>query len=120
MKILIDMNLPPKLADLFAKKGIEAAHWHIIGAPDAEDSEIMAYARDNDYIVLTYDLDFTAILAVTHNIKPSVVQIRTQGFHTEQAAELIAAALLHSAEELEKGAILTIDTKKARLRLLPL
>ena len=36
----------------------------------------MAYAMANDCIVLTHDLDFSAILAATQGEKPSVVQIR--------------------------------------------
>ena len=41
------------------------------------DSEIMAYASANDYIALTHDLDFNAILAATQGEKPGVVQSRT-------------------------------------------
>jgi len=36
----------------------------------------MAYASVNGYVVLTHDLDFSAILAATQGEKPSVVQIR--------------------------------------------
>jgi predicted nuclease of predicted toxin-antitoxin system len=120
MKILLDMNLPLKLADLLTEKGIETAHWFNIGAPNAKDSIIMEYARKNDYIVASYDLDFSAILAVTHGQKPSVVQIRAQDLQTERTAEMIVFALRQNADELEKGAILSIDTKRARVRLLPL
>jgi predicted nuclease of predicted toxin-antitoxin system len=120
MKILLDMNLPLKLADLLTEKGVEAAHWFKIGAPNAKDSEIMEYARDYNYIIVTCDLDFSAILAVTRGQKPSVVQVRAQNLHTEQTANMIISALSHSKNELEKGAILSIDIKKARIRLLPL
>jgi len=120
MKVLLDMNLPITLAVLLKGKGVDSTHWFNIGAPDAKDTEIMKYARDNDYIVASCDLDFSAILAVTHGQKPSVVQIRAQGLHTEKTAEIIVSALLQNANELKKGAILSIDTKKARVRLLPL
>ena len=43
---------------------------------DAADIKIMAYAAEHGNIVLTHDLDFSAILAVTQGTKPSVVQIR--------------------------------------------
>jgi len=99
---------------------MEAVHWFAIGAPDAKDTEIMEYARDNNYIVLTYDLDFSTILSVTHGLKPSVVQVRVQRFHAEQGVESIVSALLQSEEALEKGAILSVDVKKSRLRVLPL
>jgi hypothetical protein len=38
----------------------------------------------------------------------------------KQDGEWIAAAIMQNKEGLEKGAILSIDTKKSRLRLLPL
>jgi predicted nuclease of predicted toxin-antitoxin system len=39
--------------------------------PDASDSDILGYAAANDYVVLTQDLDFGAILAITHGKKPA-------------------------------------------------
>ena len=42
----------------------------------AEDSEIMAWASVNDFVVFTHDLDFGAILALTRAEGPSVVQVR--------------------------------------------
>ena len=120
MKVLLDMNIPLKYAALLEKRGIEAIRWSDVGAPVAADEEIMAYARDNDFIVLTCDLDFSAILSATREMKPSVAQIRASVLHAEQAVDLVAAALLENAEDLRKGAILSIDIKKARLRLLPL
>ena len=35
MKVLLDMNLPPKLAELLTDRGIESVHWFSIGAPNA-------------------------------------------------------------------------------------
>jgi predicted nuclease of predicted toxin-antitoxin system len=62
MKVLIDMNLSPRWATVLTHAGLEAVHWSRLGAGDAADIEIMAYARTNDYVVLTHDLDFAAIL----------------------------------------------------------
>ena len=120
MKILLDMNIPLKYAALLADRGIMALRWSDVGAPSASDVEIMAYARENNYIVLTYDLDFSAILSTTHELKPSVAQIRASVLHAEQAVDLVASALIQNADEMEKGAILSIDLKKSRLHLLPL
>ena len=36
------------LDQLLADAGIEAAHWSTLGADNAPDSQIMAYARAND------------------------------------------------------------------------
>ena len=80
----------------------------------------MSYARDNGYTVLTHDLDFSAILAVTHGEKPSVVQIRAEDVSLDAIGKQVVAALIQMTSELEEGALLTIDPKRVRLRLLPL
>ncbi|MGO9438549.1 MAG: DUF5615 family PIN-like protein [Terracidiphilus sp.] len=98
----------------------DAAHWSTVGPPNAADAEIMTYAGVNDYVVLTHDLDFSAILAATHGEKPSVVQIRTDNMNLNEVGKQVIAALLQMTSYLEEGALLTIDPKRTRLRLLPL
>ena len=58
MKLLLDMNIPRKYTNLLKDKGFDVLHWSEIGEPRASDCQIMAYAREHDYIVVTYDLDF--------------------------------------------------------------
>ena len=120
MKLLLDMNIPLRFAGLLQDKGFEVLHWSDIGNPKALDDQIMAYAKEHDYIVVTYDLDFSALLSVTHNLKPSVVQVRATLPEATQIVNLITIAIFQNWDNLQNGAILTIDTKKARIRLLPL
>lgn len=120
MKLLVDMNLSPSWVNLLADAGIEAAHWSTLGAATAPDTEIMAFARTNDYVVLTHDLDFSAILAATHGDKPSVVQIRSDDVKPEVIGRLVVDALRQMTTELVEGALLTVDPNRTRLRLLPL
>ena len=120
MNVLLDMNIPLKYAPLLAQRGVIPYRWSDIGAPNATDTAIMTYARENNFVVLTCDLDFSTILAVTHELKPSVAQIRASVLYAERAADLISSALLQYTNELEKGAILSIDLKGARIRLLPI
>lgn len=120
MKLLVDMNLPPVFATMLTNNGIAAEHWHTLGAPDAKDYEILSYAISNDLIVISCDLDFSAILSCTRGQKPSVIQVRTQDYLNDETAALIVNAIIKNSRELDEGAILTIDAKKGRLRLLPL
>lgn len=71
VKLLVDMNLSPRWVGMLSEAGIEAAHWSKLGAHNTPGSEIMAYASVNGYVVLTHDLDFSAILAATQGEKPS-------------------------------------------------
>jgi len=120
MKILVDMNLPPKFAKMIADNGIETVHWYNLGSPDAKDVEILTYAQTHNYIVMTCDLDFSTILSVTHGKKPSIVQIRTQDYHTKAVVLLVVDTIKQCEDDLKEGAILTINAKRGRLRLLPL
>ncbi len=120
MKLLVDMNLSPKWVDLFRDSGWEAVHWSAVGQATARDSQIMAYAAANQYVVVTHDLDFSAILAVTHGKKPSVVQIRCEDVSAEIIGKQTVAALRHLQADLEAGALLTIEPDRTRLRSLPL
>jgi len=80
----------------------------------------MAYAARFGFVVLTHDLDFSAILAATKGKKPSVVQVRARNITPEAIGINIIAALQATGDELEAGALLTIDADRTRVRLLPL
>lgn len=120
MKLLIDMNLSPGWAAFLASEGIEAVHWSQVGRATAPDVEIMRFASQHDCIVLTHDLDFSAILAATQGRKPSVVQLRSDDVRPQVVGHRIATALKVLRDELEAGALLTLDMERTRVRLLPL
>jgi predicted nuclease of predicted toxin-antitoxin system len=80
MKLLLDMNLTPRWVPYLEAAGFETLHWSKVGRASAPDEEIMAYAARLGMVVLTHDLDFSAILAATKGKKPSVVQVRAQTF----------------------------------------
>ena len=90
MKLLLDMNLSPRWVEFLTVEGFGAIHWSSVGAANATDATIMAYARANDCTVLTHDLDFSAILAATGGEKPSVVQIRSEDVSPETIGTVVA------------------------------
>jgi predicted nuclease of predicted toxin-antitoxin system len=120
MKLLIDMNLSPKWAGFLAAAGHDAVHWSSVGAGNAPDTEVMAVALQGNQVVLTNDLDFGAILAVTHGQKPSVVQLRSDNLSHDSVGKQVLVALRQLANELEIGALVTIEPERTRLRILPL
>ena len=119
MKLVIDMNLSPRWVGILAEAGIESGHWSGIGAPNAPDSEIMAFAKSENCVVLTHDLDFSAILAATHGQKPSVVQIRSDDVSPDIIGPQVISALRQMTSELEDGALVTVAPNRTRLRILP-
>jgi len=120
MKILVDMNLSPKWAGFLTGNDIEAVHWSNIGSTDATDTEIMTYAKEYDFTVLTNDLDFGYILAITHGKKPSVIQMRIGALGHDRIGVVVLSAIKQLAAYIDKGALVTIDPRKTRVTLLPL
>jgi len=120
VKIVIDMNLSPTWVEYLGAVGVHAQHWSDLGDSRAKDRMIMAYARENGFVVFTHDLDFGNILAVTHATGPSVVQVRTQDPVPETIGELVVSALQKYGTLLERGALVTIELDKLRARVLPI
>ncbi|MBI4689741.1 MAG: DUF5615 family PIN-like protein [Nitrospirae bacterium] len=120
MKILLDMNLSPDWVDVLASEGLYAVHWSAIGPPTATDREIMAWAKTNRHIVLTHDLDFGAILAATGADSPSVIQLRFQDIAPEKSKHIVLDVISRFRNELEAGALISVDEDRGRIRVLPL
>jgi predicted nuclease of predicted toxin-antitoxin system len=119
VRILVDMNLSPRWVESLAAAGIDAVHWSSQGPPNAPDAEIMRQAAENDFIVLTQDLDFGAILAASTARKPSVVQIRADNTNPDHIGADIVKALRQAASELAQGALVTVEPGRRRMTLLP-
>ena len=120
MKLLVDMNLSPRWVRVLTAAGFEAIHWSKLGLANAPDHEIMAYAEENGYVVFTNDLDFGVILAETQAERPSVVQVRVGILRPNVIGKQVAETLRQLGDELERGALVSIDPKKTRARVLPL
>ena len=120
MKIVVDMNLSPRWVAYLNTAGLDAVHWSDVGAINARDETIMAWAIAVDVVVLTHDLDFSAILAFTQHTQPSVVQIRAADLNPDHIGAQVVAAIQQTHTELTTGAIVSVDPVQARVRLLPL
>ena len=119
MKIIVDVNLAVRWANLLSERGIEAVHWTSIGAGSTQDSEIMSYARQNGFAVFTNDLDFSAILVSTRASGPSVIQIRADDTRPEANLERVVNVFVKYSSAIEKGTVITIDQNKTRVHILP-
>jgi len=119
MKIVLDMNLSPKRNVLLTNAGFESVHWSSLGASDTPDADIASYAAANDSVVITNDLDFGMILVDRNTSMPSIIQLRLDDVRPTAAGQLVLAALLRYADDLAKGAFLTVEDRRTRIRPSP-
>jgi predicted nuclease of predicted toxin-antitoxin system len=120
IKILIDMNLSSDWVPLLQNAGWSATHWSTVGNPKAADRTIMEWAEANGHIVFTHDLDFGAILALTHQTGPSVLQVRGQDVLPDHMGNLVVAAIGQHETDLKSGALVVVDESENRVRILPI
>ena len=118
MNFVIDMNMGPEWIACLASAGHQAIHWSSIGPGDASDEEIIQWARDNDCVVLTADLDFGARLVRGGETTPSVVQVRTDETLVRLVGNVVLAAIRQSLTDLAIGALVTIENERYRVRRL--
>ena len=120
MKLIIDMNLSPEWAAFLRGCGWEAQHWSTVGDARAPDEEILAWARAHGATVVTQDLDFPRIMALTRAVGPSVVVLRITDELDPLTRARVAKALTATRTDLETGALMVLDERRSRIRLLPL
>jgi predicted nuclease of predicted toxin-antitoxin system len=119
IKLLVDMNLSPSWVPLLAGNGWPAVHWSTVGDPRATDRILMEWALANQYVVFTHDLDFGTALALTQAAGPSVLQVRGQDVLPDHLGSLVLAALRQHEASLQAGALVVVDEKRSRVRVLP-
>ena len=120
IKLLVDMNLSPDWVTVLKRHGWSAVHWSSTGNPRATDRVIMDWAVVHGYVVMTHDLDFGAILALTQEKGPSVLQVRAEDVLPDFLQDSVVAALEQHAGDLASGALVVLDESRSRVRVLPI
>ena len=120
MKLVIDMNLTPNWVVVLTAQRFDVVHWSAVGTTTATDATIMNWALTESRVVVTNDLDFGHILALTHATGPSVVLIRGPQLLPSQIGDVVVECLKTYEQELAHGALIVIDHQRKRVRVLPL
>ncbi len=80
----------------------------------------MRAAHDRGAVVITNDLDFGAMLASSGAEGPSLIQLRAADLRPEALAPILIETVRQLSSELESGALVTLESARNRVRLLPL
>lgn len=119
-KFLVDMPLSPELAAWLVLQGHDAVHASALGLSRADDHVILQRAREEARVLVTADLDFPRLFAMTHAQGPGLILLR-EGHYTEQETiALVTRALATvSFRELVRS-IVVVDHVRVRKTSLPL
>ncbi len=120
MKFLADMPISPKTVAFLRSLGHDALRASERGLDCAKDESIVEFARANGMVILTMDLDFTAILARTQAQGPSTILFRLRNPTVEQINRRLQELLPQAELQLQAGAIVIVEEERMRIRQLPI
>ena len=120
MKFLVDMPLSPTVAKWLRDQGHDAVHASDIGLFRAPDTEIMERAKNENRTILTADLDYPHLLALSKASEPSVILFRDGNWSDADVHERLRTILASLTEAEIVDSIIVVERERIRRRRLPL
>lgn len=120
MRFLADMGVSMTTVSALREAGEEVVHLREEGLIKLPDDRILAKAKQEQRVVLTFDLDFGELLAATGGATPSVVLFRMRNQTPAAVTPRLFRVLKACRTALEAGAIIIVEDEGYRLRYLPI
>ena len=119
MRFLADAGISVGTVEFLRLLGREADHVGSLGLARALDAEIVARARADSSVIITFDLDFGDLLALGVLDRPSVVLLRLSDERAVSVNEHLASVLTDRLRDLEAGSLILVEDTRCRIRRLP-
>ena len=119
LQFLADMNISPLTVENLRKLGWKIGRVSEILDRKSKDIDILDYAREHGKVIITQDLDFSAIVAQSGLNSPSVISLRVANAKPVIITRILISVLPLIETELCEGAIVSIDEKEYRIKKLP-
>jgi len=120
VKFLVDMPLSPAVAQWLEQKGHDAVHAYNIGLGRAPDEDMLDIAREEERVVVTADLDYPRLLALSGAEGPGLVLFRGGDYSDKQVLELMARVMASIPVSEFPSSVVVVDKKRIRKRRLPI
>ena len=120
MRFLATAGISPKTVHFLRRAGHDAVHVRELGLQRASDREGADRAGAEGRILLTFDLDFGAVLALNIVDRPSVVIFRLSDERAESVNRRLETVLAEQGKALEAGALVLVEDGRYRVRRLPI
>ena len=91
MKLLFDQNLSPRLVTMLVDLFPGSEHVQSVGLGEAADASVWEFARNNAFVIVTKDVDFSDRSALAGH-PPKIIWIRLGNCSTAEIASAEAEA----------------------------
>lgn len=120
IRFVLDMGIARSSGEFLGSAGHDAVHLRDLGLERLSDEGIVAKAQAERRVIVTHDLDFGRIVALSGQSVPSVVTLRLSDMTPSRVNSALEAALREAGPALEGGALVTITDRGTRIRKLPI
>ena len=100
--------------------GHDVIHLREQGLQRLPDPEILEKARREGRVLLTHDLDFSQLLALSRAASPSVIVFRLADMRPESVNRHLDQVLQQAQKDLAQGAVISVREGQIRVRSLPI
>lgn len=118
-KFIADIHISPLTVKELQKKGYDIIRVTDKLPATSLDKEIIQLAYQEKAVIITQDLDFSAIIAQSGLNGPSVISLRVANAKPDIITRILITVLPLIEAELREGAIVSIDEKEYRIKKLP-
>ena len=120
LRFLADMNLSPLTVDALQREGWDIVRVSTLLPANASDAEILLWLVGKTELVITQDLDFSALLALGGHAQPSLITLRLSNTDPSLVTERLRQIVPQSEQALQEGSAVTVDDSSLRIRRLPI
>ena len=120
VQFLADMNISPLTVAALADEGMDILRVSSLLPASASDSDILSLARQQGRILITQDLDFSALLALGGYDRPSLVTLRLLNTDPGVVTARLRQVLPRIEAVLRRGCAVTVEDSSVRVRQLPI
>ncbi len=120
MRFLADMGVSMRIVEWLRSKGHDILHLREEGLQRLSDDDIFKKATSEQRIILTFDLDFGEIIALSGGNMVSVILFRLHNTRTPHVLRRLESVLKESCESLKRGSIIIVEETRHRVRELPI
>lgn len=113
------MHISPETVIFLRKRGHDVLRVDEVLPPTASDQSIIEEAAREHRAVLTQDLDFSALIAVSGASHPSIITLRLASSRVEHVNATLERVLPVLAEDIDGGTLITVEDHGIRKRSLP-
>jgi predicted nuclease of predicted toxin-antitoxin system len=118
--LLVDMNVSPRVVAALRQAGWDAIRVSERLPATSPDEVVLAFARREGRVMVTEDLDYSALLALGGFERPSLVTLRLTSGDPEVMARRLVVVLPGLVTVLASGAAVTVEDDHERIRVLPI